>query len=647
LGQSGSPGYRFNDCDYTKWLQGMTKATLEIREGKFCLTGEKTILPQIEEVFAYRFKGQSLSGYATNEVAMSPAVETLKFQMKPFTPNYIFKNKLFPVHVDVPLEEGSIATLVQYGYAIINDKVLSCTKEERELLSEAAAANGLREQLKVISRLKESNRVEGDSEQIVKSLLNDELSTLNIETGNSFPHTLYKYQREGLRWLLYCYLNKLGTILADDMGLGKTAQAIALIAECHQRKILNSAVIVVPSTLMENWRREFAFFYPTVVPYIHYGSPRTGLAEELEKYKVVILPYSLLVNDIEMLVDLKPDLLVFDEASLLKNPESGRTVAAKRLNCKSVIAITGTPLENSLTDLWSIVDLVFPGYLGALEDFKSRYVKKNIQQTLAGDLKSLETRVRQILIRRLKKDHLAELPERIDIPQALQMHSSEKTYYDSVIADIRQNSTNKSRVLQEIIRLQQFTSHPVLVSDEKNHDVASLKAQSAKLTRLVELLDQIRDRDEKVIIFANHHEMIDILTSIVQQLYSIEAHKIDGRVATELRQPEIDNFSKQPGFGVMVLNPRTAGMGLNITAANHVIHYSRQWNPALEEQATARAYRNGQQRAVNIYYLFYADTIEEVIDQRLMQKKELSENVVTVEEDKMDELEIVLSYVGK
>lgn len=623
----------------------MATAILDIHEGKISLSGEKKSFPRIEEIFAYKFRGQGLGHYEHNEITQSEKFASLRFLMKPLSPQYIFNKKLYPVYADKPLSENHILSVMQYGYALIDEKVISFTAEERELLSDAFSANDIRDQLKIISRLKEENRFKDESGQIIKSLLNNNLSNLTIKTGNTFPHSLYPYQIDGVQWLLYCYLNKLGTILADDMGLGKTAQVIALIAECHERKILDSAIIVVPSTLLENWRREFSFFYPSITPYLHYGNIRTGLAQELAKYKVVILPYSIMVNDIEMLSELSPDLLIFDEASLLKNPASERSIAARRMNCESIIAITGTPLENSLIDLWSIVELVFPGYLGPLEEFKSRYVKKNIEQTLAGDLRSLEERVSQILIRRLKKDHLEELPERIDIPQPLEMHASERTFYDNVIADIRRNSDDKGRVLLEIGKLQQFTSHPALLSGGKHVDVTKLKLQSAKFTRLVELLDQIRERDEKVIIFANHYEMIDILASTVQELYHAKAYKIDGRVETELRQAEIDNFSTTPGFGVMILNPKTAGMGLNITAANHVIHYSRQWNPALEEQATARAYRNGQQRAVNIYYLFYTNTIEEVIDQRLARKKELSEQVVTVEDNKIDELEIVLNYV--
>lgn len=623
----------------------MTKVVLDIDEGRIRLSGKGISFPQIEEIFAYKFRGHDLGGYTRDEITLSVDMAGIRFPPRPGLLRYIFKDRLYPVYGEKLLTEKEASYAYEYGYLISDNKVISFTAEDRGQLFDVISANGLRDQLKITSRLKEEGKVEENSEKIIKSLLHEKLSNLHIETSDAFPRALYPYQRDGVQWLLYCYLNKLGTILADDMGLGKTAQAVALIAECHERKILDSAVIVVPSTLLENWRREFQFFYPAITPYIHSGSIRTGLADELAKYKVVILPYSILVNDIEMLNELRPDLLIFDEASLLKNPLSERSVAARRMECQSIIAITGTPLENSLVDLWSICDLVFPGYLGALDHFKSRYVKKNVEQTLAGDLKSLEERVSQISIRRLKKDHLAELPERIDIPQALSMYSSEKEHYDAIIQDIRNNADDKGKVLMEIGRLQQFTAHPVLLNENKTRDVAALKSQSAKFTRLVEILDQIKERDEKVIIFANHHEMIDILISAIHELYDIPTHNIDGRVQTELRQLEVDSFSSFPGFTVMILNPKTAGMGLNITAANHVIHYSRQWNPALEEQATARAYRNGQQRAVNIYYLFYAGTIEEVIDQRLARKRELSEQVVTVKDNKFDELEIVLNYV--
>ena len=324
-----------------------------------------------------------------------------------------------------------------------------------------------------------------------------------------FKANLYPYQKIGVQWLVHCYFNKVGTILGDDMGLGKTAQIIALIAECHERSALNNAVIVVPNSLIENWKREFEFFCPTIQPYIHNGL-RTGLSENLEKYKVVILPYSIISNDIEMLSELTPDLLVFDEASLLKNPESNRTIAAKRIKASCTVAMTGTPVENSLMDLWSIADLVFPGYLGSKSEFSEWYIEKTIDKTLDNDLTDLESLVNQILIRRMKTDVLDDLPSKIDIDQPIVMSGAEKTFYDEIVSKIKSETSSHDYILQAINQLQQYTSHPELLNDTINFDLKCLKASSAKFTRLFELLDVIKARDEKVLIFANHIKTIDI-----------------------------------------------------------------------------------------------------------------------------------------
>lgn len=625
----------------------MQKAIFDISAGKLLIRSNKEHYPQIEDIFAFKYKGKEICGVQADMIKMTDAVFKLKFQKKPFSANYrLVKGSLVPLVKDAPLPKIAITTFINYGYAQLDDKIFSCLQEERELFKTVQAADNPKELLKVISILRDKERLESEYHQVLKELISVPPSELKTEGADVFPNKLYNYQKEGVAWLLYCYLNNLGTILADDMGLGKTAQIIGLIAECNERGLLKNTLIVVPNTLIENWKREFKFFYPKILPYIHRGNLRTGLAEELEKYKVVIAPYSIVSNDIEMMTELNPDLLVFDEASLMKNPKSERTLSAKRLNANSIIAITGTPLENSLQDLWSIIDLVFPGYLGTLEDFTARYIGKDLNATLAKDLARLEGHIRQVMIRRLKVDYLDQLPERIDIPQPIEMSDIEKSQYDEIITAIRQNRNDRGAVFLEIIRLQQYTAHPELLSKDKCYQISHLKQTSAKFCRLFELLEQISARSEKVIIFANHHEMLDILHHAIEDQFGPKIFQIDGRLPTDQRQPEIDEFSKQKGFAALVLNPKTAGMGLNITAANHVIHYSRQWNPALEEQATARAYRNGQEKAVNIYYLFYCNTIEDDIDKRLALKKKLSDRVVVVEDDKAYDIDIVLDYIG-
>jgi len=295
--------------------------------------------------------------------------------------------------------------------------------------------------------------------------------------------------------------------------------------------------------------------------------------------------------------------------------------------------------------LWSIVDLVFPGYLGSKREYSQRYIENTIDETLKKDLSDLERLVNQILIRRMKSEVLEDLPSKIDIDQPILMSGEEKEFYDGIVNTIKSENSSHGHILQSTNLLQQYTSHPELLNDKVDFNFERLKLSSAKFTRLFELLDVIEARDEKVIIFANHIKTIDILMYALSEKYSLPVFSIDGRVDIDERLNKIDAFSSIKGFSAMVLNPTTAGMGLNITAANHVIHYSRQWNPALEEQATARAYRNNQSKEVNVYYMFYAGTIEEIIDERLRQKRQLSSRIISPVDNKENEMDLMLKYI--
>lgn len=461
-------------------------------------------------------------------------------------------------------------------------------------------------------------------------------------SGNSslFTRELYSYQKDGLKWLQYCCLNKIGGILGDDMGLGKTAQIIAVIAWAIERKTTDNFLIVVPSTLIENWKREFQFFAPSLKPYIHHGALRSGSIDVLLKENIVITTYSMIVNDQYLFNKIKWGAIILDEASLIKNPLSERKISLSDIDSDVKIAMTGTPVENSLIDLWSISDFVLPGYLETQELFSKKYIRRNIEQTIDEvNLEVLRDDVSFIMLRRKKEDVLDSLPEKIDIHQALQMNSSEAILYDSerdsILSKVGKESS--SNVLTLIQNLRQFTTHPFLFESDKliHLTITDLINSSSKFKRTVELVNEIKLKKEKVLIFTEYLKMIDIFKKVFKEFYQTEVFTIDGRIEISERQNRIDIFSKQKGFSIMVLNPKTAGMGLNITAANHVIHYTRQWNPALEEQASARAYRNKQEKNVNIYYLYYVNTIEETIDSRLRAKSELSGEVITTSNDEI------------
>lgn len=467
-----------------------------------------------------------------------------------------------------------------------------------------------------------------------------EQTSQNTELQSELRHKLYQYQNEGVRWLLFCFLNGTGTILADEMGLGKTAQIIGLLTELKTRKILGKALVIAPGTLLENWKREIDKFSNELKPLIHHGHDRINIAEEFSEYDVIITSYNLLVNDFHTLKRVSWDIIAFDEASMLKNPTSERAIFANDIKATCKIAITGTPLENNIFDFFTISKLVHPGGLQSLEDFKENiYYDKSTTE-------KFKTLTSQIMLRRKKEDVLKELPAKIEIFCNIKMSIDERNEYNKIESSAL-NEQNAS-ALTVLSKLRQYTSHPQLLEGVIPLSISELSLKSVKFTRCLEILEAIRSSNEKVIIFTPFLLMIDILKKSLSELFHISAYSLDGRNEISFRQSIIDSFSEENNFSVLICNPYTAGFGLNITSANHVIHYTRQWNPAVELQATARVHRNGQTKPVNIYYLYYQNTIEDVIHRVLINKTNIANEFVkeSIHNDDAIALE-VLSHLKK
>ena len=571
-------------------------------------------------------------------VSKRPADLRIKYQFEP--------QSTFQVYFkEVLLEQSQIDSILEFGYFLADSKrVHFVDANVRAHLNTAFSNISLPKLIKLLRNLYN----EGYSDDVPSGLINQLRSKVaqKPNLGKLFEQTLYPYQEEGVNWLSFCVENGVGTILADDMGLGKTAQVIALCCDVLEKSPRSRILVVVPNPLIDNWIREFSFFAPNIVPYLHYGPDRRGVSSPLLEHSVIITPYTTMHSDISMLEEIPFDLALFDEASLLKNPSSGRSISARRLDVGVSVAMSGTPVENSLIDAWALGDLVFPGYLGSEESFKSRYVDKSLSETLNKDLNELESSLRQITLRRMKSDVLDQLPEKLDIHVAVTQSENEKSTYESIIEEMKEHAENGGGgILPLINKLQQFTAHPALIDNSIRDDLTSIISSSAKFELMMHRLDAISQSKEKVLIFATFQRAIDLIQKAIEDKYGIRAGIIDGRTPNAERQPLIDEFSSSAGFDVLILHPKTAGMGLNITAATHVIHYCRQWNPALEAQATARAWRNGQQSVVNVYYYFYADTIEETIDERIRLKQQLSEQVVSVADYKETDMQIMLDYL--
>lgn len=431
--------------------------------------------------------------------------------------------------------------------------------------------------------------------------------------------SLYEYQRVGYLWMKYMLEASRGCILGDEMGLGKTLQVITLFQDLKLNK--NTPLLVVaPVSLLENWKRECEKFAPCLNVYIHHGSKRTGRYQELLKHDVVVISYNTAVSDLSMLKMIDWNCVVLDEAQNIKNPYSERAKSVKAIQRKRSIAVTGTPFENHITDIWSLVDFAVPGLLGTLGTFQ-----QNVSDDVLGAEK-IEPILSPIMIRRMVADVANDLPEKIIITQPIEMSEEERYKYEQFRQEARLSAENGKAVSLAIIqKLRMFCTHSSLCEDKLSGDPIH---NSIKYQRLCEIVEEIVSRNEKVIVFTSYKKMFDVFLKDVPNRFGIKTGHINGETPVGERQQIVDDFNNYTGSSMLVLNPRAAGTGLNITGANHVIHYNLEWNPSLEDQSSARAYRRGQNKTVFIYRLYYVDTVEQVVNERIERKREISTTAV-------------------
>ncbi len=446
----------------------------------------------------------------------------------------------------------------------------------------------------------------------------------------SFKATLYPYQANGAEWLRRITDEGLGCILADEMGLGKTVQVIAILA-CEVDNGRMPSLVIAPATLLENWRRELQKFAPILQVLKHRGQDRTGFPSDLRTWDVVLTTYETAMRDLSLFKMIEWNVVVLDEAQAIKTPGAQRTAAVKEIPRRVGITVTGTPVENRLRDLWSLMDFAVPGFLGQLANFESRFADTTLGAA------ALEPIVSPLMLRRRVAEVATDLPGRIDIPQAIELSDDAAAEYDRIRAQIAVEY-GAGASLVAITKLRQFCTHPFLLSGDSGDPLPL----STKYARLVEILDEVFARGEKALIFTSFTEMADLLHADLPRRFGVPCSVLDGRVEVTDRQPVVDAFQNLVGGAVLALNPKAAGVGLNITAASHVIHYNLEWNPAVEDQATARAFRRGQTRPVTVHRLFYVKTVEEVIDQRLSRKREVAGAAVIGIEGTQDDLADIL-----
>jgi SNF2 family DNA or RNA helicase len=429
----------------------------------------------------------------------------------------------------------------------------------------------------------------------------------------------YKYQKTGIKWLASMSEESIGGVLADEMGLGKTLQVIAVFLNEVNAGRRNNLVIC-PSTLMENWRREIKKFAPSLNPIVHHGARRTGMPSGLRDHEIVITTYETVVRDEPLFRNIEWGVVVLDEAQAIKNPEAERTRVIKSLKRRSSFAVTGTPVENSLEDLWSLLDFALPGYLGSLAEFQTRYTD---DQDSAESLRRLTT---PLILRRRVAEVANDLPDKIFVETALSLSDAEALDYEKV----REKSIEMylgAPQFSTLQNLRMYCCHPNLQSI-RDLLQGSRREEFGKIDRLTEIIAEISTAGEKLLVFTSYTEMSDRLCDHISKRFDCPVWAINGEVKIQERQAIIDKFSSVSGLAALVINPRAGGSGLNITAANHVIMYNPEWNPALEMQSIARAYRRGQTRPVTVHYLYYANTVEESMVETSRTKRILADTAI-------------------
>ncbi|MCU0754879.1 MAG: DEAD/DEAH box helicase [Xanthomonadales bacterium] len=434
-----------------------------------------------------------------------------------------------------------------------------------------------------------------------------------------FGAELRDYQREGVRWLLRLAHWAPGACLADDMGLGKTVQALAVL---QSRASLGPQLVVAPTSVVGNWQREAARFTPALNVQIYAEGDRTANLATLGPGSLLLLSYGLLALDIDALKTVTFATVIHDEAQALKNAQTQRAQAARQLQADFSIATTGTPIENHLGELWSLFRIIAPGLLGSQEQFSRRFALPIGGDSSHNAKAALRALIAPFILRRNKHEVLDELPSRTEVVLRVEADAEEarlqqalrKQALDRLQADTGDESRRRFNILAALTRLRRAACHPTLVAPE-------LGLPGSKLTQLLELIEELREGGHRALIFSQFTDFLAIIRKALDGR-GLRYQYLDGQTAPKARQQAVDAFQRGEG-DLFLLSLKAGGVGLNLTAADYVIHLDPWWNPAIEQQATDRAHRIGQTRPVTVYKLVLADSIEEQILSLHGSKREL------------------------
>lgn len=485
-------------------------------------------------------------------------------------------------------------------------------------------------------------------------LLRGDVQPEPVAMPADFHGVLRPYQQRGVDWLAFMTAAGLGAVLADDMGLGKTVQLLGLLAAERERDLPGTTLLIAPMSVIGNWQREAARFAPGLRVVVQHGSGRAAgdaLVAGAADADLVITTYALCAKDIGTLSRIAWRRVVLDEAQHVKNPTTAAAKAVRRLPARHRLALTGTPVENRLSELWAALDVVNPGILGSLHQFHARYAVPIEREGDADALAALRRRTAPFILRRVKTDRsiIADLPEKFEMTVRANLTREQAALYRSVVDDSiariaeSDGAERKGLVLATLTRLKQVCNHPAHFLDDGSPVVRRGTHRSGKLELLDDILDAALAEGEKALLFTQFRQFGDLVVDYLRARYDDAVPFLHGGVARKRRDAMVERFQKPDGPSIMMLSLKAGGTGLNLTAANHVVHLDRWWNPAVENQATDRAFRIGQGRDVQVRKLVCVGTIEERIDELLERKQGLADDVVGVGErwiTEMDDAEL-------
>jgi SNF2 family DNA or RNA helicase len=467
-----------------------------------------------------------------------------------------------------------------------------------------------------------------------------------LPAPEDFQGTLRPYQVRGYSWLNFLQRWGLGACLADDMGLGKTIQTLALIQKDWQSANHHPVLLICPTSVISNWQKEASRFTPDLPVMVHHGIERRKDEEfkkETRKYAIVVSSYALLPRDFETFKEVDWAGLVLDEAQNIKNPETKQAKAARAIKAGYRIALTGTPVENNVGDLWSIMEFLNSGFLGTQTEFKNRFfvpIQANRDSEATERLKRLTA---PFILRRLKTDRtvIADLPEKMEMKVFCTLTKEQASLYEAVVKetmgalDEAEGIQRKGLVLATLSKLKQVCNHPAQFLG----DNSPIPGRSGKLARLTEMLEEMIEVGDRALIFSQFAEMGAILQRYLQETFGREVLFLHGGVPKKQRDRMVERFQADgDGPSIFILSLKAGGTGLNLTRANHVTHFDRWWNPAVENQATDRTFRIGQTKNVQVHKFTCAGTLEEKIDEMIERKKEVAEKVIGTGEGWLTEL---------